>query len=314
VTESPAVALRRALTAPIDVGRLRLPPVGLVVLAGVGALLLLVVAAGWPTPSDEHAYWLAARRLLDGQPLYDPAATTVTPYAYWYPPIVAQALMPVAAVVPSLLFTGLWTILMLGCLLFLGGRRILVALALVAFLPVAVEFGFRNVHLILAVLVVLGIRRWPVLFAIGAAIKLAPALGIVYLAARGRWRDAATVSGIGLVMLIVSVALAPDAWRQFVDILLARGPGDASGFLPIPYVARAAIGLVLAVVAGRLRPSIGDPLLVVAITVALPTLWFTALSLLVGVVPLIMRGQQGRDEPLRERPAASRRWPGLRAS
>ena len=38
------------------------------------------------------------------------------------------------------------------------------------------------------------IRRWPVLFAVGAAIKIAPGLGIVYLAARGRWRDAAIAS------------------------------------------------------------------------------------------------------------------------
>jgi hypothetical protein len=298
-------------TAPVDVGRLRLPPLGLVILAGIGALLLLVVAAGWPTPSDEHAYWLAARRLLDGQPLYDPTATTVTPYAYWYPPIVAQVLMPVAAVLPSLVFTGLWTVLMLGCLFYLSDRRILVALALVVFLPVAVEFGFRNVHLVLAALVVLAIRRWPVLFAVGAAIKISPALGIVYLAARGRWRDVAIVSGVGFAMLVVSVALAPDAWRQFVDILLARGPGDASGFLPIPYVARAAVGLVLAFAAGRLRPSIGDPLLVVAVTIALPTLWFTALSLLIGVVPLV---SPGRAEQARERPAASRRRPAPQAS
>jgi hypothetical protein len=202
-------------------------------------------------------------------------------------------------------------VLMLGCLFYLSDRRILVALALVVFLPVAVEFGFRNVHLVLAALVVLAIRRLPVLFAVGAAIKISPALGIVYLAARGRWRDAAIVSGVGFAMLAVSVVLAPDAWRQFVDILLARGPGDASGFLPVPYVARAAVGLLLAFAAGRLRPSIGDPLLVVAVTVALPTLWFTALSLLIGVVPLIAPGRTARAPEGR---AANLHWRGPRAS
>ena len=56
-------------------------------------------------------------------------------------------------------FTLAWTVLLLGCLLFLGRRRVLVALALIAFLPVAVEFWFRNIHLVLAVLVVLSVER-----------------------------------------------------------------------------------------------------------------------------------------------------------
>lgn len=41
---------------PTRIGRLMLPPVGLVVLAMIGATLLLVVGTtGWGTPSDEHA-------------------------------------------------------------------------------------------------------------------------------------------------------------------------------------------------------------------------------------------------------------------
>jgi hypothetical protein len=56
------------------------------------------------------------------------------------------------------------------------------------------------------------------------------------------------------------------------------------------------VGLALAIVAGRLEPRIGEPLLVVAIVVALPTLWFTALSTLVALVPLIWAGA---TEPVR---------------
>lgn len=278
------------LVEPLDVGRLRLPPLGVVLLAALGGALLLIVAVNrWATPSDEHAYWLAAQRLLDGQPLYDPTATPVTPYAYWYPPVVAQALAPAAALLPSVAFTAAWTVLMLGCLWYLGGRSPLGGLALVVFLPVAVEFWFRNIHLPLAVLLVLAIRRWPVLFAVGAAIKIAPGLGIVYLAVRGRWRDAAIATAAGLAILVVSVALAPDAWRQFVDIVTARGPSEAAGFLPVPYWSRALVGLALTIVAARLQPRFGEPLLVVAVTVALPTLWFTALSLLVAAVPLMLQ-------------------------
>ena len=85
------------------VGRLTLPPLGLVVLAAIGAVLLLVVALDrWATPSDEHAYWLAARRLVDGLPIYDIAMPVGTPYAYWYPPPLAQALAPLTLFAPTL--------------------------------------------------------------------------------------------------------------------------------------------------------------------------------------------------------------------
>ena len=85
----------------------------------------------------------------------------------------------------------------------------------------------------------------------------------------------------------MSVALSPDAWRQFVEILTARGVGEANGFLAVPYFVRAIVGIALAIVAGRLRPSLGEPLLVVAVTVALPTLWFTALSMLAAIAGLL---------------------------
>jgi hypothetical protein len=287
---APVVALRRLFAEPIPIGGRQLPPLGLVVLATVGALLLAVVATGhWAQPNDEHAYWLAGQRLLHGEPLYDPTASANTPFAYWYPPVVAQLVAPVSAILPSELFSWAWLALLLGCAWWLAGGRPLPFLALIAFVPVATELWFRNVHLILAVLVVLAIRRWPVLFAVGAAIKLSPGLGIVYLAARGRWRDAAITAGVGAAILAISVVLAPNAWAQFVQVLSVRGPADASSFLPVPYWIRAGLGLALAVVAGRLRPRLGEPLLVVALVVALPTLWFTALSMLAALVPIATR-------------------------
>ena len=60
---------------------------------------------------------------------------------------------------------------------------------LIAFLPVAVEFWFRNVHLFLAVLVVIGLRGRPWGLSVGAAVKVAPGLGLLWFAVRRRWRD-----------------------------------------------------------------------------------------------------------------------------
>lgn len=266
----------------------RTRPWWLLAAAGIGASLLVIVAVNrWGVPADEHAYWLAARRLIEGQPLYDPTVTIITPYAYLYPPPLAQALVPIAAVVPSWLFSAGWIVLMGVALWWLAGRDVIRALALVAFLPVAVEFWFRNVHLFLAVLVVLGLRRWAGAFAVGAAIKIAPGLGIPYLALRGRWRPAVVSALVGLGILALSVVLSPEAWAQYVDFLRTVDPGQQSAFIAIPFPVRAVAAAILVVIASRLDEWRGDIILVGAITLALPSLWFTGLSLLIAAVPII---------------------------
>ena len=266
---------------------MRSRPIWLLILAAIGGTLLLTVAVTrWSVPSDEHAYWLAAQRLIAGQPLYDQSATIVTPYAYLYPPPLAQALVPIAAVVPSAAFSAIWTGLMLVALWWLAGRDVIRALALVAFPPIAVEFWFRNIHLFLAVAVVLGLRRWSGWFAIGAAIKVSPGLGIPYEALRGRWRAAAAAAALLAGIVAVSFILSPSDWASYIRFLVATGPLGTSSFIPVPYLPRAILALALVVVASRLDDLRGDLLLVVAVTIGLPSLWFTGLSLLVAAVPI----------------------------
>lgn len=287
------------LFAPIAVGSRRFPSLGLTILAALGASLLVIVAATeWRHFNDEHAYWLAASRLLSGEALYDPTAAPNTPFAYWYPPPLAQVLAPLTQLVSAEAFSVVWTALLLGCLWWLGGRNLLVALALVAFLPVAVELRVRNVHLLMAVLIVLALRRSWSFWVAAAAIKITPALGGLYLAAAGRWRDAVKVGVLGLAVLGVSVALGPEAWRQFVEVVGMRAGEDGGSIFPIPFAIRFGIGAALVVIAGRLsaraasrgaRSIRGEMLLVVALTIANPTLWVTALSILVAIVPLRSR-------------------------
>jgi hypothetical protein len=271
-------------------------PWWLLVLAAIGACFLLVVAVTrWGAPSDEYAYWLAARRLIEGQPLYDPSVTIVTPFVYLYPPPLAQLVIPIAAVVPAWLFSAAWTVGMLAALWWLAGRDLIRALALVAFPPVAVEFWFRNVHLFLAVLVVLGLRRWAGWFAVGAAIKISPGLGIPYVALRGRWRDAGVATLVGLAILAVSALLDPGAWSAYLDFLRTVDPLQRSSFIGISFPIRAVAAAILVVIGSRLDARWGDVLLVVAVTIALPSLWFTGLSLLVALVPLLREPPPERD-------------------
>ena len=277
-------------------GARRMPPIGLVVLAIVGAVLLaVIVTAEWIHFNDEHAYWLAAARLAEGQALYDAAAAPNTPFAYWYPPPLAQALAPLTALMSADAFSVAWTVLLLACLWWLAGRDVLVALALIAFLPVAVELRVRNVHLLLAVLIVLALRRGWAFWIPAAALKITPVLGGLYLAAAGRWRSAALLGVAGLAVLGVSFLISPDAWRDFVNVVGVRAGTDGGALVPIPFPIRFVAAAVLTVVAGRLAAiavrdgrseRVAQMLLVVALTIGNPTLWATAFSLLIAIVPL----------------------------
>jgi hypothetical protein len=251
-----------------------------------GSLLVFVAVTRWAVPSDELAYWQAAERLVAGRPLYDPTLPVGTPYIYLYPPPLAQVLAPLTLVVPAVAYMWAWTVLLLGCLWFLGLRRPLVALALVAFLPVAIELWFRNVHLVLAALAVLALRRHAVFWVVGAAIKITPVIGLAYLLAKGRVRDALVAGVIGAVALGASVAVSPDAWRGFLDLALAQGGGASASFVSVPFVARLAIAAVLAVVAGRMAPRWGEVLLVVALVIGNPSLTMTSFAMLAAIVPL----------------------------
>jgi len=93
--------------------------------------------------------------------------------------------------------------------------------------------------------------------------------------------------------------LAPGAWADFVTIVGGRAGSDGGALIAVPFWARFAAGAGLAFLAGWLsRAGVGGPfgslgerrgevLLVVALTLANPTLWATALSLLVAIVPLL---------------------------
>lgn len=284
-----------SLASPVRAGDRTLPPPALVLLATVGLVMLAVVGGTkWADPWDEQAYWNAARDLLAGRPLYDPGAHVQTPGAYWYPPVAAQVLVPLVIAFPDLVLRAAWTALLLGCLLFLARGRLLLALAFVAFLPVWIELWYRNVHLPLAVLAVLALRRWPLLWVVGAAVKLTPVIGVVYLAAAGRRREALRVSAVGLAVLVVSVLLSPGAWGDFIAIAAIRAPASTGGFVAVPFLFRLAVAVALAIAGGRIGGRRGETLLVVGLVVGNPTLWLVAFSMLIALVPIWW---DGRDPP-----------------
>jgi hypothetical protein len=268
--------------------------IGLIVLAAIGGALLAVIAGTyWSNPGDNLAYWIAGMRVAAGEPIYATGETAFAPYAYHYTPPLAQALAPLTLVVPTVVYIAVYRGLELLTIWDLGGRRFLAMLALIAFIPVAVELRFENVHLFMAIGIVLGLRRWPWLFAIGAIVKISPGLGIVYLALRRRWRDAAVATAVGAVIVAVSFVLDPGLWRSWLDAVLIRADMTGNSLLPVPYFARAAAGLALTVVGGVLGGRRGELLLVGGITIANPNLAMNGLAVLAAAVPIWFAGPDG---------------------
>lgn len=245
------------------------------------------------TPGDDLAYWIAGHRLATGQPIYAPPEIAFEPFAFHYPPAVAQVLAPITVVLPALAFAAIYRGLMLLALWDLAGRTMLKMLALIAFIPVAVALRIENVELFMAVGIVVGLRRWPWLFSIGALVKVSPGLGIVYLALQRRWRDVAVSVILGAAIVAVSFALAPELWRAWLDAITGRADIVGNSLVPVPYSVRAITGFALAVVAGLLGRRPGELLLVVAITIANPGLSLQGFAVLAAALPIWLAGPDG---------------------
>ena len=176
----------------------------------------VIVVLRWNHIGDVAHEIALADRLLAGQSLYG----TVTPgQGSLWPPFAAIALIPFALLsrISLQLATAAWSVFGVACL----GASVLLAsrwgwkaaiLALLAVaMPVQTNFEHHNVNTVLLALVMAGAvdldanheRRAGVWFGLAAALKAFPALLLVALALRRRWRAFAT----GLVVALVATLL-----------------------------------------------------------------------------------------------------------
>ena len=289
----PAGAVRR-LFEPVLIGSRRYPSIGFVVLAAAGAFLLaLIVTSFWMNGGDNLAYWIAGNRLVHGQAIYRLGEVAFAPFAYHYPPPLAQILAPITLVVPAVAYAAIYRGLLLLALWQVAGRSFLPTLALIAFIPVANSLAVENVEIFMALGIVFGLRRWPWLFAIGSLIKVSPGLGLVYLALRRRWRDFVIAALVGAGITVVSFLLDPGLWLAALDSISGRGGIVGNSLIPVPYVVRAIAGLVLTVIGGLLGGRRGELLLVGGITIANPGLSFQGFAVLIAAIPIWKAGPDG---------------------
>jgi hypothetical protein len=208
--------------------------------------------------ADAEAYYLAATRLNEGQPLYPAWIDSNVAAFYRYPPLLAVVLRPVVAVLSFDAFRLVWEALVLasfGLLLRRVGltRRTAMVVAILG-VPVAFALSVGQAHVPLTLLLAIG-APWSV--AVAANLKLFPLLVAVYWLGR---RDWAALRRLGLWLVIlaaVQFVLEPTGSLAYLPSLFELdqvgrvrnlSPYELS---PILWAVLAAAGLFLAL---RLAP------------------------------------------------------------
>lgn len=284
------VPLLRALLAP---GFRTALGVALAVAGGVVGVLFLARQAADPAGQagiDLSAYLRAAAALAGGGSPYGAEQLAGSFSAqgvdrYLYPPLLAQALAPAAALPEGAVWVA-WTVAQALAILaatLLGaalggaaptlGRLAWCGAAVAWSLPALDTLWKGNVSGFLALgtaLVAAGGARAGAVAALLALVKVVPVVWIPGVLAGGR-RAVAALALTGGGVLLVSVLLAPAPWREVITVLANLAGGDAShasNVAPWAVVARLGVpdplpALVRAVsIAAAVLCALGAPLLV----------------------------------------------------
>ena len=253
----------------------------LVIAGGIGAGLIIaftVVGSGhFDTGSmgagqDARAYWRAVRLPPYGFDAGDFGA-------YLYSPAFLHVLEPILNL-PWDQFLALWAALLMATLLVLTGPVLFLFALPVAFF----EIWGGNIHLLLALAIVLGFR-WPATWSFVLLTKVTPGVGLLWFAVRREWRSLAIALGATAAIVAVSLIVDPPLWRSWIDLCCARPPAAlaSQGHIPIPLWFRLPIAAVLTIYAARTDRKW---LLPVVALLAMPVLWWGSLSVLIGCIAL----------------------------
>ena len=251
------------------------------------AILVVAHLTGFvQTGVDAHSYW--SSNPLDPYGSVRPGQFD----AYFYAPAFTQLLGPLH-LLPWPWFIALWTILLSAALVWQTG--LWAGFALLA-VPVFADLTVANIHLLLAAAIVGGFR-WPWLWFLPLITKVTPGIGLLWFVVRREWRNLAIALGVTAALSLLSFAIAPRLWFEWVDTLRAvtRDP-DTSFLVPIPLWIRMVAAIAVVVWGARTDRRWVVP---VASMLALPILWINGLAMLVGVVALI---------PERLGPTPASRW------
>jgi glycosyl transferase family 87 len=237
---------------------------------------------------DAYAYWAIDLSDLYGRSI----GNTSDLGAFRYTPAFGQAFAPAHAL-PWELFLGLWCVAMVAALAWFGGRS---TLLLLAFPPIPLELYHGNIHLFMAVAIVVG-YRWPIAWAFILLSKVTPGVGVLWFLFRREWRSFAIAVGGTAAIAAVSYIVAPNLWSEYVQTMvdnLGYDPGHPYP-VPIPLPIRTLAAAALVLWGARTDRRWVVP---VAAVLALPIIWFHGLAVLLAMIPLWRDDRRRRIEAL----------------
>ncbi len=229
-------------------------------------------------PVDVHAYWVA-----DPNNLYPPADSPLHEDAYLYSPAF-ELLVGWGRHLSFEAFTAIWRALLLVTLVWLAGPFTVFLLFTV---PVASEINAGNIQLLLAAAISLAFRRpaaWAALWAFVFLTKVTPGVAMVWLAVRRQWRHLGVAVGATAAIAMVTFAIWPDRWRDWIALLASGGTPEPLAPYYLPFWPRF-IGAVAIVLVGAWRGWRWP--VIVGATLALPAFYTISPALLVGVLPFL---------------------------
>jgi hypothetical protein len=198
--------------------------------------------------------------------------------SFVYSPIAAR-LFQLDALLPFWQFLWLWLALLVGTVLWLGGRRRW--LWVLAFPPVALELYHGNVHLLIAAAIALGFR-YPAAWVFVLVTKVTPGVGLLWFAVRREWRSLAIALGITATLVGVSLVFDLRLWQQWIerDLLVSFATPPSQPQLAIPLLLRLPAAAALVIWGARTNRKWTVP---VAAALAMPVLWISAFSVVAAV-------------------------------
>jgi hypothetical protein len=189
-------------------------------------------------------------------------------------------------------FLYFWTLLLIGSVIWLAGSPTWVAVGF-AIPFVAIELYHGNIHILLAVAIVLGFKH-PWTWSFVLLTKPSAGIGLLWFVVRGDWRALGIALGTTLAIVAVSFVVAPQAWFDWIELMLGNvGVPPLSANIRIPLWIRLPVAAVLVIWGARTdrRWTV-----VVSSMLALPVLWFAAPAMLVGVLPDVRAYLRRRSE------------------
>jgi hypothetical protein len=250
-------------------GRFRRPLRDALIIVGLARAFVYFVIQGihpWEFAGiDARAYW----RIDLAHPYANSGVGELS--TYLYSPAFAQVVAPLS-LLPFELFFALWTAVSIALFVWLV-RPWPWAIPMLI-LPISYELFVGNVHFLLAAAFVVGLRA-PVAWALPVLTKITPGAGALWFLVRAEWRAFAIAVGSTVAIVAVSFVLAPSAWTDWVEFLLAS-PGRTELLLP-----RLALAAVLVVAGARTNRAWVIP---IAGWLALPVIWVNSWVILLAVI------------------------------